>query len=53
MNKNQGNNRDVQEVVKNYELEIKMVRDMERARMIPVKKSLYSGGNKKRKLAEV
>jgi hypothetical protein len=52
MNRNQGNNRDIQEVVKNYELEMKMVRDMERARMFP-KKSIYAGGNRKKKLAEV
>lgn len=52
MNRYPKDNRNVQEVVKNYELEIKMVREMEKTRMAPAK-SLLSGGKKRRKLAEV
>lgn len=53
MNRNEKDNRDVQEILINYELEIKMVREIEQKRMAPRKSDYSNETSRKRKLTEV
>lgn len=52
MNSNEKDKRVLDQILRNYELEMMMVREIERKRMAP-KRSNNSNGSRKKKLTEV